>query len=66
MCAEILKCAEVAKPFLEGVARSRSGGHEAVVRTIAQCGLSGTVAFSMLGNPVLKRREGRRQLDTLQ
>ncbi len=49
--AVILKCAEAAKPFLEGVARSRSGGHEAVVRTIAQCGSSGNVAFSMLGKP---------------
>ncbi|BDA45013.1 probable DNA-directed primase/polymerase protein at C-terminar half [Coccomyxa sp. Obi] len=35
--------------FIEDVARERSGGAPATVRTIAHCGTAGLIAYSMLG-----------------
>ncbi|KAK9811730.1 hypothetical protein WJX72_009209 [[Myrmecia] bisecta] len=41
--------AEAAKGFVEQMARQRAGGQPATARTIAHCGLAGTVAYSMIG-----------------
>lgn len=48
---EVQNLAEAAKDFVERIARERAGGSEAVVRTIAQCGMSALFAYSMLGVP---------------
>ena len=41
--------AEMATSHVQEVATFRAGGLPAIVRTIAHCGLAGTVAYSLTG-----------------
>lgn len=52
-CTELQRWGQQIVAFIEGVARERSGGAPATVRTIAHCGTAGLVAYSMLGAPYL-------------
>ncbi|KAK9825930.1 hypothetical protein WJX81_007732 [Elliptochloris bilobata] len=47
--AEVRRWAEGAVEFIERVAAQRAGGLPAAARTVALCGVAGTVAYSMLG-----------------
>lgn len=59
MSAELRAAAEGAKEFVEAVARQRSGGLEAHVRSVAYCGNAGVVAYGMLGEFL---RQGMRRV----
>lgn len=47
--AELAAAAQAVAPFVAAEQRRRSGGLDVLVRTIAYCGASGTVSYSMLG-----------------
>ncbi len=47
--AELAAAAQAVAPFMAAEQRRRSGGLDVRVRTIAYCGASGTVSYSMLG-----------------
>ena len=47
--AELTAAAQAAAPFLAAEQSRRAGGLAVHIRTIACCGASGTVSFSMLG-----------------
>lgn len=49
--AELAAAAQAVAPFLAAEQRRRSSGGDVRVRTIAYCGASGTVSYSMLGAP---------------
>lgn len=49
MCAGVQVWAEQAAGHVEEVATFRAGGLSASVRTIAHCGFTGTVAYSLIG-----------------
>ena len=47
--AELTAAAQAAAPYLAAEQSRRAGGLAVHIRTIACCGASGTVSFSMLG-----------------
>lgn len=51
VAAELTAAAQAAAPFLAAEQSRRAGGLVVHIRTIACCGASGTVSFSMLGAP---------------
>lgn len=51
MCAELQRWGQQVVAFIGDVAKQRSGGAPATVRTIAHCGTAGLIAYSMLGTP---------------
>jgi len=58
--AEVQRWGELGKEFVVEMARCRAGGEEVTIRSMAQCGMAGTVAYGLLGeSSTLQRKQTR-------